>query len=77
MKCWRIDKVRRRISTLQPLKSAGSARVFPRRRTAAQLLSFVRRVHFPEGFATGIEFPMAQKNVQQIMTCPKIMFLGT
>ncbi|HAJ74641.1 MAG TPA: hypothetical protein DCM49_07600, partial [Lachnospiraceae bacterium] len=43
------NKVRERTSTAQPLDLEGSEPDFARRRTAAQLPSFVRRVHPPEG----------------------------
>ena len=46
------NKVRERTSIPQPLNLEGSEPDFARRRTAALLLSIVRRVHPPEGYFT-------------------------
>ena len=46
------NKVRERTSAPQSLNLEGSEPDFARRRTAAQLPSFVRRVHPPEGFVS-------------------------
>ena len=46
------NKVCERTSAPQPLNLEGSEPDFARRRTAAQLPSFVRRVHPPEGFVS-------------------------
>ncbi len=46
------NKVRERTSAPRYLNLKGSETDFARRRTAAQLPSFVRRVHPPEGFVS-------------------------
>ena len=46
------NKVRERTSAPRHLNLKGSETDFARRRTAAQLPSFVRRVHPPEGFVS-------------------------